>query len=52
MVNGPNDGYFVQMEVQASSSNQFTGDMAQIQMLNFSYVDYFINNKKNSFKKT
>jgi hypothetical protein len=51
LVNGPNDGYFVQMEVQASSNNQFTGDMAQIQMFNFSYVDYFIINQRNSFRK-
>jgi hypothetical protein len=51
LVNGPNDGYFIQMEVQASSSNQFTSDMAQIQMLNFSYVDSFIINQRNSFRK-
>ncbi len=43
LVNGPDDGYSIQVEVQASSSNQFTGDMAQIQMFNFSYVDSFIN---------
>jgi hypothetical protein len=51
LVNQPNDGYFVQVEVQASSSNQFTSDMAQIQMLNFSYVDSFIINQRNSFRK-
>ncbi len=39
LVNGPNDGYYIQKEVRTSFNNQFISDMAHIQMFNFSYVD-------------
>ncbi len=41
VVNGPNNGYYVQKEVQASSSNQFIDGIRQIQMFIFSYVNSF-----------
>lgn len=39
VVNGPNNGYYVQKEVQASSTNQLIADIPQIQMFFFQYAN-------------